>query len=65
MDDNLDPHSPDCHTEEEKMTKLEKKLKKIEKEFETAGPLKKERLFRQAESIQKKIDANKPGLLGK
>ena len=47
------------------MTKLEKKLKKIEKEFETAGPLKKERLFRQAESIQKKIDANKPGLLGK
>jgi len=33
--------------------KLKKKLKKLEDEYETAGPLRKERILRQAESIQK------------
>ena len=39
------------------MTKLEKKLKKIEKEYETAGPVRKQRLFKMADATQRKIDA--------
>lgn len=36
--------------------KLEKKLKKIEKEFETAPPLRQVRLLRMGESITNKLD---------
>jgi len=41
------------------MTKLQKKMAKIEKEFETAGPVRKQRLLKMAESVQKRIEGGK------
>ena len=36
--------------------KLKKKLKKLEQKYDSAGPLRKDRIMRQAESIQNKVE---------